>query len=568
MRFSNPSLLLMLALALPMPAQVVPPSLGLAGRAGHAAVDIQGLPGSWIAVPATDGPLDSAASSPAQRCWVREGELNILQLKTGVVERFPVATGGTRFAFDANGALSALLSLRTGEVYSASAGWKSIFTLPNALENLDLTVSNGGVITVLYRARHGLRRTRIDESTGSVLSDMMYIDRRGPALLGANGLPVYASDSGLTGVESMQRVDRGWMLLSTPRSLWLWQPGKSPQAVPVASAAAPVLQIWPFNGTQDVGDTIAFPDTPPGYVTKLDFLIVNTGVSDLDITTIHLTTAAPFKLVDRPSVPWLLQAGKFATLSIQFAPSSSGTFVTSLTLNDRSIDITGNASGSATPLQPTVALDQSQLTSNQSAKVSVKLNHAASSEQTGVLSLTFTPASTAVSDDPAIQLTGNQQVTRAQQFKVPAGSDTAVFGADSFVTLNTGTTAGSVTLKAALGLQTGSQTLALAPAAPTITSAVRKTTTDGMVLVFQGFDNTHSISGLTFTFYTSAGAVVSPGAIAVDASQDFSKYYQANTQVGGNFQVTATFPVSGDISAIASASVVFKNSEGTTTAKP
>ena len=69
--------LLPFALAALAVAQVAPPSLGVVGRGGHGAVEIQGLPGSWIAAPALAEPAEAAASSPRQICWTSKGELHI-----------------------------------------------------------------------------------------------------------------------------------------------------------------------------------------------------------------------------------------------------------------------------------------------------------------------------------------------------------------------------------------------------------------------------------------------------------------------------------------------------------
>jgi len=46
------SLLLQLALATTAAAQIAPPSWGVVEHAGNRAVEVQGLPGSWLAVPA------------------------------------------------------------------------------------------------------------------------------------------------------------------------------------------------------------------------------------------------------------------------------------------------------------------------------------------------------------------------------------------------------------------------------------------------------------------------------------------------------------------------------------
>ena len=705
MRSINFLLILIATCALQAAAQIAPPSLGIAGRTGEPAVEVQGIPGAWVAVPTLSEPADSAASSKTQRCWVSNGELSVLELKTGATRRFPVARGSAQFAFQANGTLSALLARESREIYSAAVGWIPIFTLPEGAEPLDLTAERNGSLTVLYRSVDRLYRARVDAATGDVLSetildgspartrDRTRSDRTGPALLGANGTPIFAADSGLAEVTSMQRMAQDWMLLSTRRSMWLWQAGIEPQAVPAAAAVPPVLQLWLPDGTRDVGDTLVLPSTPIGSTTQPEYVLANTGSNDLYLSTFHLTTAAPFKLVGSPHAPWLIEKNGGRNLQgffINFAPQAVGVAPpSSLTLNycyakdfdvannlcpvaavlARQIAITGTglaapASGpwltgispesnlvgapaftlfvngggfisgstvlwNGTPLEttfksatqlsaavpgglliapadtnvtvrnppggsanqtkpwtfhvfgsitPSIALfDQndaplnaSQLGSNMTVRVRVKLDQAPSISLTGVLQVSFFSALSSVTSDPTIALGSSQQVGSVQLFTVPAGALTAQFGTADYATLTTGTTAGTITLAESLqySLPVSPESYVIAAATPVVVKSSKVFTAATTVLTITGFDNTHSLSNMSFTFYTSSGAVVAPGALSVDVSQNFAKYYQANPQVGGSFQVTATFAVSGDISAISSASATLQNSVGSTTTRP
>jgi hypothetical protein len=155
-----------------------------------------------------------------------------------------------------------------------------------------------------------------------------------------------------------------------------------------------------------------------------------------------------------------------------------------------------------------------------------------------------------------------------QQFTVPAGASTALFGAADYVTLTTGTTAGTINLGLALqyALPVSPQSYVINPAPPVVLKSSKVATAGSTVLTIQGYDNTRSITSLSFTFHTGSGAVVSPGAISLDVTKDFAGYFQANPQIGGSFVLTATFPVSGDISQIASVTTVIKNNAGTISA--
>jgi hypothetical protein len=162
----------------------------------------------------------------------------------------------------------------------------------------------------------------------------------------------------------------------------------------------------------------------------------------------------------------------------------------------------------------------------------------------------------------------DQQVGSLQTFTVPAGSTTALFGNADYVTMTTGTTAGTITLDLALqyALPVTPQSYVINPVPPVIVNSSKVSTANSTVLTFQGYDNTRSVSSIVFTFHTASGAVVSPGAMTVDVTQNFASYFQTNSQIGGSFVLTATFPVTGDISQISSVSTVFKNGAGSTTA--
>ena len=686
-------LILQLAVGFTAAAQIGPPSLGVAVGNGRQVVEIQGIPEAWVARPAAgpdfgpefDGSADAAASSSTQLCWATQGMLHIRDKRTSKVATYQVPEGDARFAFDAKGQLAAAWFLNTGEVYAGAAGWTAVYTGPDGAAPLDLTAQSRALL-LLYRSADGLHRTRVDAASGVVLAEAKFEDRSGPALLDSGGNAVFATSSGLSTVESMRRVDQGWMLLSTAHGRWLWQPGKAPQGVP---AASPALQLWLPNGSEDVGATVALPDTPVGSTTQVEYILANETSTDIYLSTFHLTTTAPFRLDSAPHPPWEIGAGLMQGFFLDFSPASVGAATpSSLTLNYcyasdfdsannvcsttatlvRSITITGNgvaapASGpwltgispesnmagapaftlvingggftststalwNGTPLVTTfinsgqlsaavpaslltapvdvgvtvtnppggtanvtkawtfhvyssvtpgislydqndVPLTSSQITSNMTVRVRVKLDQAATTSLSGVLELGFQSAVSSVSSDQTIALGSpgsDQQVGSIQTFTVPAGATTALFGNADYVAMTTGTTAGTITLDAALqyALPVTPQSYVINAVPPVVVTSSKVFTTNSTVLTFQGYDNTRSVSSGEFTFHTASGGVVSPGAITVDLTQNFASYFQTNSQIGGSFVLTATFPVTGDITQINSVTTVFKNSAGTT----
>jgi hypothetical protein len=688
-------LILPFALGLAASAQIGPPSLGVAGVAERQVLEIQGIPEAWVARPALgpglDGPADAAASSSTEQCWTNQGILHILDKRTKRITAYTVPEGDARFAFDVKGQLAAAWFLKTGDVYTGAAGWNAVCTSPDGDAPLDLTAANSRVLVLLSRSKAGLHRTRIDASSGHVLAETNLEDRSGPALLDSGGNAVFAGSSGLPGVESMRRVEQGWMLLSTGRGLWLWQPGKQPQGVPTASGSTPSLQLWTANGTQDVGDTVVLPSTPVSSTTQAEYLLANEGTTDIYLSRFHLTTAAPFKLIGAPSTPMRIGAGLLQAFFIGFSPSVVGaaspssltisycyasdfdavnnacpvtasmtrniaitgdglaapvsspwltgispesnmagapaftlfvngggftsgstvlwngaplatTFVSSLQLSaavpaglvtapaDASVTVSNPPGGASnvtrawtfhvySSLTPSIALfDQNdaplspaQIASNVTVRVRVTLDQAATTGLSGSLQLGFQPAASTMTGDPAIALGSpgsDQQVGSLQQFIIPAGASTAHFGAADYVTMTTGTTAGVINLALALqfALPVSPQSYVINPAPTVVLRSSKVFTAGSTVLTIQGYDNTRSVSSMSFTFHTASGAVVSPGAITVDVTKDFASYFQTNSQIGGSFVLTATFPVSGDISQIASVTTVIKNNAGTTSA--
>jgi hypothetical protein len=223
--------------------------------------------------------------------------------------------------------------------------------------------------------------------------------------------------------------------------------------------------------------------------------------------------------------------------------------------------------------QNDVPLAPGQLASNMTVRVRVKLDQPPATTLAGTLQLGFQSAVGSVTTDQSIALGSpgsDQQVGSLQQFRVPSGAGAALFGNADYVTLTTGTTAGVITL--AVGLQyalpVSPESYTIAPTSTVVTKSTRVSTAATTVVTIEGYDNTRSVSGISFTFYTASGAVVSPGAMTLDVTKDFASYFQANGQIGGSFSLTATFPVSGDISQIASVTATLTNSAGTTTVRP
>ena len=170
----------------------------------------------------------------------------------------------------------------------------------------------------------------------------------------------------------------------------------------------------------------------------------------------------------------------------------------------------------------------------------------------------FRPASPKVSDDEAVRFT-RALTNRTATFNVVEGTTVAL--AD--LTVQTGTTAGTIVFRAEVGGWTETATIDIPPERVVVdkVSAVRK----GSMLEFEitGYDNTRTVDGLTFTFYTAKGEAVQPGVIRVNGAAEFQRYFEGAT-AGGVFTLKAVFPVTGGIGEITSCDVILANGSGST----
>lgn len=214
--------------------------------------------------------------------------------------------------------------------------------------------------------------------------------------------------------------------------------------------------------------------------------------------------------------------------------------------------------GKPLPPIPKIALDQAVAQSAQTDSVVVRLAPAAKFAGSGQVQLDFRPASTGAPDDPAIAfLTGGRTAT----FSYAAGDDIANFGGASSARFQTGTTAGTITLTVTLGDVTDQTSLAIPPQPVGFDPLKTTRTATGIELRVNGFDNTRSVSQLSFSFFDAKGQPIKPGALKVDATSDFRTYF-AGSSVGGMFSLRAVFPVTGDATQIDNVVVELDNSAG------
>ena len=172
---------------------------------------------------------------------------------------------------------------------------------------------------------------------------------------------------------------------------------------------------------------------------------------------------------------------------------------------------------------------------------------------------------TGPTDDPAVQFAGGG---RTVNFMIPANSTQAIFSGNATSTsLQTGTTAGTITLEAVPdGMLGSTRTGTVSRRAPRITSlTIGSRTSSSFQLVMVGFSNIRNLTQGVFRFAGRAGTNLQTTSLTVDLSSAFAAWYQsaASAPFGSQFSLVLPFNVQGDISAIGSVSVTLTNAEGT-----
>jgi hypothetical protein len=212
---------------------------------------------------------------------------------------------------------------------------------------------------------------------------------------------------------------------------------------------------------------------------------------------------------------------------------------------------------------PSLIIDQQPLLSQQQAHVTVQLASAAATAEIGTLTMKFTPSVANISDDPAIEFVTTSG--RQLQVTVASGAQVATYSGQSAITFQTGTTAGTLTFTVEFPNQAAvTQSYTIAPSQVKLTSGNAVTQPPNLVVTLTGFDNSYSVGQLSFTFYDKSGKILTPTALAVNATSAFQQYFFGSTPVGGAFSLQASFPVTGDATQVGSVAVTLANSIGQT----
>ena len=329
--------------------------------------------------------------------------------------------------------------------------------------------------------------------------------------------------------------------------------------------AATLTVAAPCTGP-DSGDNISFGRIPETQQVTCTFTLTNPYTQALTVSPLTLSGAA-FKTSQASSAA--IPAGQSISFSVIFTAAAAATFTGTLTAGVQTYFLSGTGFLSPLPA-PILSFDTPTLHSGEQHTLTAALPSPAPEATTGTITMGFTPGTSSVADDTAVQFVaaGN----RAVSFSVAQGATTMLLNNQTGVIFSTGTTAGTISFTVnagSIGISgsaTTTTSIAAAPVAVTAGSVTSRTA--GLDVSITGFDNTYSIGAMTFTFYDLTGKPLgSP--IQANFAQQFHLFYQsqapAGVSAGSAFLMLVSFPLTGNGASVGSVNVQLNNTAGVTT---
>jgi len=302
--------------------------------------------------------------------------------------------------------------------------------------------------------------------------------------------------------------------------------------------------------TITAGGTVIFAPIAVGSSETLAFTIQNTGTSQATISSIGLATASTvFGLQQLPSLPFNLSPNGTANFTISFLPNNTGTLTAILVVNGTNFTISGT--GTQPAALPTYQFQgvNSSVQPAQQPAIGLTMSSSYPLDLQGSLTISF--ASAVFTDDPSIEFANG---SRTVSFTIPAHSTQAVFtGGATSIPLQTGTTAGTITVTPSFSLQGGFNltptspavlSLAIPRAAPQLTSAsITGESLTGFSLILSGYSTPRTLTQFNIQITPKAGATFSTTNLTVDVTTAASAWFQSATSqgFGGSFLVAIPF---------------------------
>ena len=301
------------------------------------------------------------------------------------------------------------------------------------------------------------------------------------------------------------------------------------------------------------GASVDFGSTTAGRSLERDLNLENQGIATLVVPPLSVIGEG-FRLVGNPSATAIKPGGSLL-LHFEVASDSSANRMGTLSLGGKQYPL------SATFLEPVLpaakfVVEGSSLRSGSQTPISIVFDEDPQANAIGTLSIGVR-SNSAVDDRGLFFLPSGKQSISCE---VRKGIRTVQCGSSTVVMLQTGTTSLTGVLNFQLGNRVDTYLFYLAPMGIQIDSARAIRTPSTLEVVLSGFDNTRSAGGeVYFTFYDRNGIPLPDGAYSKAALQDQFRQLFAASNAGGLFELKASFPVTGDATAISAVTVQLAN---------
>ena len=290
----------------------------------------------------------------------------------------------------------------------------------------------------------------------------------------------------------------------------------------------------------------------------LRFAFRNTGGLTVRVGSVQVSPGA-FTLIGSLSVPLELPPGREAVFSLQFAPLRGGIFRSTLLVDGRTVRLAGSAYEPPLP-EPLLTFPSATYESGRQLPLVVRFAEPARGNGVMQLALSFVPRQGAP-DDPAIQFVSN--FTRQLTFDVRTGDETLLWKGNPELLFQTGTTAGVIRFTVTFGSASRSAEFVIPPSSPYVEPPLVQRTLSSVVVTLSGFDNSRSLTALSFTWYHKDGSVIGGAPLVSAVGPAFARYFSGYGG-GGGFSLRAAFPVSGSPENIAGLVLEATNETGST----
>ena len=321
------------------------------------------------------------------------------------------------------------------------------------------------------------------------------------------------------------------------------------------ASALPAITVL-HNGRALVsGDTVDFGQVERGDTISVDFVYKNT-LSRPGGVTRATVSGPPFSFAAGPPTPYL-EAGQSSGFSVRFTPAVAGIHESTLTIDRRAFRLVGTATEAQIP-RPALTIDNGGLRSGEQGRILIVFAEKSRGRATGTLTMELRPAGAIQDNDAAARFTtgGRSVDIRVQEGQAVAGLETGYW-------FQAGTTAGTIVFKVELGGYTETLTVAVSPEPVRVDRASAVRTPTGIDVQFSGFDNTRSVSDVSFTFLSKSGQPLPGMPVKLPVNREFGNWWQAS-KLGGAFLFRASFPVTGDASQLGAVEVGIANAAGKT----